>query len=196
MRGRAALVAAIVALCVGLSGCAIPTQSSPQAIPPSKVPSDLLNPHLPTTTTTQLNPASYVQVKVFLLDTNNQFQPESRFVQTPAPLKAVLGILMEGPLASETAEGVTTALPHDVAVLSVTSQSNNVVTVNMNSAFGQISDNPELAVGQIVATVVGQLGLAAGVFFEINGQHTQVPIANGSEVAGPVYLNQVIPAAA
>ena len=28
--------------------------------------------------------------------------------------------------------------------------------------------------------------------FEVDGQHTPVPIANGSQVSGPVYLLEVI----
>ena len=59
----------------------------------------------------------------------------------------------------------------------------------MNTAFGQITgNNTELAVAQIVATVATENGLATGVIFEIDGQRTSVPIANGSQVAGPVYL--------
>jgi len=39
-----------------------------------------------------------------------------------------------------------------------------------------------------VATVAAETGAGTGVLFEIEGQHTSVPVANGSEVAGPVYL--------
>ena len=49
-------------------------------------------------------------------------------------------------------------------------------------------NDTELAVAQIVATVASENGLGTGVIFEIEGQRTSVPIANGSQVAGPVYL--------
>ena len=63
------------------------------------------------------------------------------------------------------------------------------MTVNMNAAFGAITGNStELAVAQIVATVATENGLSTGVVFEIDGQRTSVPIANGSQVTGPVYL--------
>ena len=63
------------------------------------------------------------------------------------------------------------------------------MTVNMNAAFGAITGNSiELAVAQIVATVATENGLNTGVLFEIDGQRTSVPIANGSQVTGPVYL--------
>ena len=184
-RFAAAVVAAVV--CCALAGCAIPTQGAPQSIPASKVPLSLLNPHPPTTTTTL--PNSYVQVKVFFLTADTQLlQPEGRLLPPPAPLDSILASLMKGPSQSEAASGITTAIPDNVAVLS-TSVQGDVVTVNMNSAFGQITgNNTELAVGQIVATVAEAIGLGTGVIFEINGQHTLVPVANGSEVSGPVYL--------
>ena len=55
-----------------VAGCAIPTQSAPSTIAPSKVPFNLLDPHLPTTTTTQPKPSSLVPVKVFFLNSSNQ----------------------------------------------------------------------------------------------------------------------------
>ncbi len=173
-------------LCCALAGCGIPTQGSPQSIPASKVPPALLDPHPPTTTTT--TPNSFVQVEVFFLTASSQLQPEDRLLQPPAPLQSILSSLMTGPSQTEAASGLTTAIPDDVAVLSTTTQG-NVVTVNMNSAFGQITGNDtELAVGQIVATVAAAIGWGTGVMFEIDGQHTSVPIANGSQANGPVYL--------
>ena len=60
----------------------------------------------------------------------------------------------------------------------------NIVTVNFNTAFGQITGTAtEQAVAQVVTTVVNETSLATGVVFEINGTHTEVPIANGSQVA-------------
>ena len=70
-------------------------------------------------------------------------------------------------------------------MLGVSTQPGNIVTVNLNSAFGEITGpNTELAVGQIVWTVANEVGLTTGVVFEIDGLRTSVPIANGSLVAG------------
>jgi spore germination protein GerM len=130
-----------------------------------------------------------VAVQVFFLNTSNALTQVQRFVAAPAPLIAVLGALLEGPSSSDP-QGISTAIPSNVKVLSVAMQS-GVVTVNMNAAFGAITGNSiEEAVSQIVATVAIDQGNNPGVLFEIDGQRTSVPIANGSqsEPNVPVYL--------
>ncbi len=155
---------------------------------PSKVPFNLLNPELPTTTTTLPKPTSLVPVKVFFLNTGSELTAASRVVASPAPLTAIISSMLAGPTKAETAQGLTTAIPSNVSVLSTTTQG-NIVTVNMNAAFGAITGTSiELAVGQIVATIATENGFDTGVVFEIDGQRTSVPIANGSQVTGPVYL--------
>jgi spore germination protein GerM len=192
VRRRTGQAMLLIALCGALAGCAVPTQGAPQTIPSSKVPFSLLNPHVPTTTTTLPDLSSLVPVKVYFLNAGSQLQAEDRVVPAPAPVQAILASLLVGPSQGEAANGVTTALPSNVTVLSTSTQG-NVVTVNMNSAFAQITgNNTELAVAQIVATVANENGLGTGVVFEIEGQHTNVPIANGSQVSGPVYLLEVI----
>ena len=47
-----------------------------------------------------------------------------------------------------------------------------------------------------MSTVANEVGPGTGVIFEIDGQRTSVPIANGSLVAGPVYLLEFFNAAA
>lgn len=185
----ATLASLVLAAGVAVAGCGIPTQRVPSALARAKVPFNLLDPHPPTTTTTQPKPSSLVPVKVFFSGKNSQLVPVQRYVAAPAPLSAVVDAMLAGPTNAETSLGLTTAIPADVAVLSVTSPQNGIVTVDMNTAFGQITGaNSELAVAQIVATVATEAGLNTGVLFEIDGQRTSVPIANGQQVAGPVYL--------
>ncbi len=187
MRRRlAALILSVLALVA--TGCAIPTQSSPSVMPSSKVPFGLLNPHPPTTTTTQPKPSSFVPVKVFFLNSAAQLTPAVRYVAAPAPLDAIVRAMLAGPYSSESAQGITTAIPSDVAVLSVTPPQNNIVTVNLNDVGTITGSNSELAVAQIVTTIVTASGVNTGVLFEIDGQRTSVPIANGSQVSTPVYL--------
>jgi hypothetical protein len=158
-----------------------------------------LNPHPPTTTTTLPNPSSLISVTVYFLDANLRLHPESRLVPSTASLQSILTVLIQGPTSGEVANNVTTALPNDIAVISATPSTatgSSVVTVNMNSAFSQITgNNAEQAVGQIVATVGAENGYNTGVVFEVDGQHTSVPIANGSQVSGPVYVLEFLSAA-
>lgn len=195
-RRLAALAVLVVAFAA--AGCSIPTQSAPSTVSPSKVPFHLLDPHPSTTTTTQPKASSYVSVKVFFINAaTQQLQAESRLEQPPAPLTSILAAMLQGPTSAETASGVFSAIPSNVNVLTATTTAPNVVTVNMNQAFAQIQGtNTELSVAQVVATVAAENGLGTGVIFEIDGQRTSVPIANGSLVAGPVYLFQFLSAAA
>jgi spore germination protein GerM len=186
----------MVLLGVFAAGCAIPTQGSPSSIAASRVPFHLLDPHPPaTTTTTQPKPSSYVGVKVFFLNANanNALAPADRLVGAQAPLTAIITALVAGPTIGDSAAGLTTAIPSDVIVLSAATTAPNVVTVNFSATFGQITGTAtEQAVAQVVATVVNEVGFGTGVIFEIAGERTQVPIANGSQVAGPVYILQFL----
>jgi Sporulation and spore germination len=194
VRRRGGAAALLLVALIG-AGCAIPTQGTPSTMSPSKVPFHLLDPHLPTTTTTQPKPSSLLPVKVFFLNSTNGLVPVQRVVAAPAPLTAIITSMLAGPGVAETRQGISTAIPSDVAVLSTTTQG-NIVTVNMNDAFGQITGNSiELAVSQIVATIANEIGPTTGVVFEIEGQRTSVPIANGSQVAEPVYLIEFLPVA-
>jgi spore germination protein GerM len=185
---------------VTVAGCAIPTQSRPSTVSPTHVPFQLLNPHVPTTTTTTPPATSLVPVTIFLLQSNqsNFLTALSRVVTSPAPLTAVLTDLLAGPTTAEAASGITTAIPNNVAVLSASAPVGNVVTVNFNDAFGAITGaNIELAVSQVVATVAaGQDNPYIGVLFEIAGQRVPVPIASGAQVPGPVYQLQFVPPSA
>ncbi|HUE07393.1 MAG TPA: GerMN domain-containing protein [Acidimicrobiales bacterium] len=186
----------ILPLAALAAGCAVPTQGSPSAIPSARVPFHLLDPHPPTTTTTQPKPSAYVGVKVYFLNTNanNALTPTDRLVSAPAQLPAIITALVTGPSSGDSAAGLITAIPSDVVVISAAATSQNVVTVNFSTAFGQITGTAtEQAVAQVVTTVVDNTSPGTGVVFEINGTHTSVPIANGSLVAGPVYLLNVIP---
>ena len=63
--------------------------------------------------------------------------------------------------------------------------------MNFNQAFGQIAaSDTELAVAQVVFTVAAETSLTTGVLFQINGQTIPVPVGDGSQQTGPVYLSQ------
>ena len=188
---RAWRVLGLAALSV-TAACGVPTQNAPQVIAKAQVPFHLLDPEAPTTTTvTTPSPAFTVPVLVYLVNPTSQYLVSSqRLVAPPAQLSAVLDALLAGPTASELALGVQTAFSSGVRVLSA-GVSGGVATVNFNSAFGDIT-GPEqiLAVAQVVFTVTSQLTPETGVTFEIGGTPTNVPVATGAQVPGPVHLLQ------
>jgi hypothetical protein len=193
VKARRRRILALVALPLAVAACAVPTQNGPSTIAPSHVPFNLLNPTPPTTSTTQPNPSSLVPVKIYYLSPTQQLQSVNRVVVLPAALTSVISALVAGPTSSETSNGITTAIPNNVMVLTAVAQG-SMVTVNFNDAFGQITGtSTELAVSQVVATIAAQNGLSTGVIFEIDGQRTSVPIASGAQVPGPVYLLQFVP---
>jgi hypothetical protein len=173
------------------AGCGIPTQQQPVAISPDRVPLGLVSPTLPNTATTQPNPKSEVNVTIYLLQgPTNALVARQRVVQTPAPLKSILTSLMAGPEVAETADGISTAIPNTVNVLSVIKRG-SIVTVNLDTTFGEITgSDTELAVAQVVATVAAQNGANTGVLFQIDYGPISVPIASGALVPGPVTLSQ------
>jgi hypothetical protein len=192
---RLGAVCSVLISGLAAASCAIPTQQAPNGIPANRVPFGLLNHQLPTTTTTPPKPS--VPVKIFLLGANQSLVAETRLVQVPAALSAVVDSLLNGPIRTEEAAGITTAIPNNVQVVSTTvTKTPELVTVNFNDAFAQITGGAtELAVAQVVATVVTQTGYGTGVFFEIGGVPTNIPIASGAEVPGPVYLWQFLTSA-
>jgi len=188
---RSPLIGAIVIAGLVAAGCAIPTQSVPSAIPASRVPFGLLNPKLPTTTTSQ--PKASVSEKIYLVGSNDRLVEANRVVSIPAPLKAVIVSLLGGPSQhEEQTSHISTAIPDKVDVISARlTKDPPVATVNFSQAFGQIIGSAtELAVAQVVFTVVSYSGLSTGVVFEIDGQPITVPVANGQQTSGPVYLSQ------
>jgi hypothetical protein len=181
---------ALVILGLATASCAIPTQSVPNAIPANRVPFNLLNPHLPPPTT---NPPASVPVKIYLLGPNRRLVAESRLVDTPAPLKSVVFQLLQGPTQKEGRAGIKTAIPGNVRVVAavVSGSPDDIATVEFNDAFSQIpASEAELAVAQVVFTVVAETSLTTGVLFQIDGVTIPVPVPNAAPVTGPVYISQ------
>jgi len=194
-RRHPALAASVLLFAATLvAGCGVPTGDGPTAIPKAQVPFGLLAPEAPTTTSTTVPPSTFsVPVTVFFVSSNRQYLVASpRSVAPPGTLTAVLDVLLAGPSAIDSENGVTTALPVGVHLLDV-AVSGGVATVNFNLAFGQISGTQQvLAVAQVVYTVTSQLGPNAGVQFEIAGTAIPVPIASGAQASGPVHLLQYL----
>ncbi len=196
--GLAALVGVLAA------SCGIPTNSSPQAIAKSNVPSHLLNPTSPSTSTT-LNPPVPVGVtqQIFLVDPTLHLVAKNRNIAPPASLSQVLNALLLGPTAAESLAGIQSFVSGTAGQGS--SSSNRVVAtvadgvatidfaVNPVQVVG--STQPLLAIAQIVYTATGQPGVNS-VLIEIAGLPIDVPTApDGALVSTPVTKAQYLPQA-
>ena len=198
--GRLAALGATVALAVALCGCGVPTSGAPRAISKNQVPTPPAS--APTTTTP---PADDIAVTIVLLDsTTNGYHPVIRYApQELDRLASVLTDLLVGPQPGEVLHGLTTAIPATTKLIGVSPNPagtpgvvpSEPVTVNLSADFLEINGLSQvLAVEQVVFTVDCDLSATTRVVFEVAGNVTPVPIANGTSVSRPVTAADYLPA--
>jgi len=191
-RVLAGTVVALAALALG--ACGIPTGTSPSPIAKADVPYHLLNP--PTTTTTAPGgpPAVGVPEIIFLVAPSGHLVPATREVAVPASLTQVVGALLAGPTATESAAGVQSFLSR-TGVQVTLAPAGGVATVSFTTDPIQVvGPDQTLAIAQVVYTVTQQPGVT-GVTFAIAGKAIEVPTAAGAQVPGPVGRADYLPQA-
>jgi len=190
-RDAAGVVLALVAL--GSAACGIPTASTPTPIAKSDVPYRLLTPPTTTTTLPGTPPAVGVAEQIFLVSPDGHLVAATREVAVPASPTQVVGALLAGPTATETAAGIQSFLTQ--SGVQVTTQAGGVATVDFSTNPIQVvGPDQTLAIAQVVYTVTQQPGIA-GVTFEIDGKAIEVPTAAGAQVPGPVGRIDYLPQA-
>ena len=186
----------VVAL--GLAGCGVPVDRQPAALSRSGVPFGLLDPSSPTTTATTAPSPIEVPVQIYLIGITGRLAPVERDVPVTSPdLAVVLGALVAGPTAAESAAGLQSALPAQTTVLGATI-AGGVATVNLGGTFGQLVGPAQIqAVAQVVFTASLLPGVT-GVTFELSGVAVEVPVASGAQVpvASTAQFAPLAPAAA
>jgi hypothetical protein len=191
---RAAATAALLLVALVTAACGIPTGRGPTAIGKSDVPFQLLNPTPTGTVTSTLPPSVAVPEQIFLVAPSQSLIAANRDVEIPATLSEVLGALLEGPTATESAAGLQTYLAGTRTQVTATVAA-GIATVNFSVNPVQVVGPAieTIAIAQVVYTATQQPGVT-GVSFEIAGQPIEVPIDSGADVAGPVdrssYLAQ------
>ena len=192
-RRRAACLA-VVGTALGLAACGIPTAASPTPIAKSDVPYHLLNPATTTTTLAGSPPAVGVPEQIYLVAPNGHLVAATREVAVPASLTQVVGALLAGPTATESASGIQSFLNRtgvQVALASATGVATVSFTTNPIQVVGP---DQTLAIAQVVYTLTQQPGVT-GVTFEIAGKSIEVPTAAGAQVPGPVTRADFVPQA-
>ena len=191
---RVRVVAALVAVVLGLAACGIPTASAPTPIARSDVPYHLLNPPPTTTTVPGSTPAVGVAEQIFLVAPNGHLVAATREVAVPASPTQVMGALLAGPTTTESASGIQSFLSR-TGVQVVLTGSTGVATVDFTSNPIQVvGPDQTLAISQVVYTLTQQPGVT-GVSFEIAGKAIEVPTAAGAPVPGPVARADYVPQA-
>jgi hypothetical protein len=191
---RVRVVAALVAVVLGLAACGIPTASAPTPIARSDVPYHLLNPPPTTTTVPGSTPAVGVAEQIFLVAPNGHLVAATREVAVPASPTQVMGALLAGPTTTESASGIQSFLSR-TGVQVVLTGSTGVATVDFTSNPIQVvGPDQTLAISQVVYTLTQQPGVT-GVSFEIAGKAIEVPTAAGAQVPGPVARADYVPQA-
>ena len=182
LRARAATVAAAVTV-ISLTGCGVPSDRSPSAIPRRAIPFGLLAPSTKSTTTTSAPSPVAATVQIYLVGPNGHLVKVAREVPaSQASLDTALDALVKGPTNEEAAAGLQSDVPAQTVVLGASIGVGGVATVNLGGTFGQLVGQAQiLAVAQIVFTATGVAGVT-GVTFELLGQPVNVPVANGAQV--------------
>ena len=189
MKRKNLLVLCLIALVT--SACGIPTSSQPDVVSKHNVPFHLLSPDSSSTTTTTEPALAYAQENIFLLDNAGKAISVRRDVSVPATLTAVLTALIAGPTSAEASQGITSALPSDLKVISI-ALVGSTVTLNFNTAFGKINGAAETqAVGQVVLTTTDQPQISA-VSFQIDSKPISVPTSSGVVTSAPVTAAQYV----
>ena len=189
MAGTVAVLAVLV-----LGACGIPTASSPSPIAKGDVPYHLLNPPTTTTTTPGAPPAVGVAELIYLVAPSGHLVAASRVLAVPASLTQVVGALLAGPTAKESASGVQSFLNLTGAQVTV-APAGGVADVNFTTNPIQVvGPDQTLAIAQVVYTVTQQPGVT-GVTFAFGGKAIEVPTAAGAQVPGPVGRADYLPQA-
>ncbi|MEW6153203.1 MAG: GerMN domain-containing protein [Actinomycetota bacterium] len=175
----AAVVLAVVAL--ALSGCGVPSDSSPRTISADRVPFGLLEPddgRAPTTA----GPGA-TATTVYLVGDERLVAAE-RDVAGPPGVATSIRALLSGPTEAEARRGLRTAVPPTAAV-ALAATVGDTVTLDLSRWFTEAAGGPEevLAIAQIVYTVTGVEGVGAARF-TLAGRAVEVPGGDGTLRSG------------
>ena len=190
MRRVRTLVGVVVAALL-LGGCTlVPTASSPQVVPNSKIPYGLLDPTIPGTNGASVQ---FITQPVWIVDATGHLDPASRIVPVPPALTTVLRQLILGPSTIERAAGYVSALPTDLVLVSA-SIHGGVAYINLATSLSHLSKARQiLAVGQLVFTSK-DMGATNGVKILEAGHVQELLLPNGSHatVATPADFERLL----
>lgn len=175
-----------IAATILLIGCGVPIQRQPAPIDPDAVPSRLQGSPSPTPGATSATPGRPVVQVVFVQ--KDQLVTLVREAPGPAAadrLQTVIAALLAGPASTEQANGLTSALPPELALAVRDVQGDRVELELSGETDGRSATENVLAVGQIVLSVTA-LPTIREVTFSRNGRRVEALLADGALTTAPL----------
>ena len=179
-RGVSGLPLVTAAVALAVASCGIPTENSPRELPDAQA--DVFG-------RVQTGDEAAGSNQIYLLapvdaDEAERLRSVSRDVE--AEPAEVLTSLFAGPNTEERDTGIDTALPVELELLTTPRSLGQVLTVNVNDAFGELTpDALRFAVAQIVTTATDIDGVSA-VTIQVDGEDRVWPIGNQELVDRPL----------
>jgi spore germination protein GerM len=182
-----AVRAGVLAACLAVGACGVPTGDAPTTIPASDVPYGLAEPNATTAPPEQATPMVDPS-RLYLVAPDDSLVPRPREVTggtLDARLEDLLADLAAGPTEEERKEQLSTALPPEVQ-LEVAGVEGGVATVDLTAeAEPPTGWASRRAVAQIVLTATSVPGVRA-VLLTLAGEPVDVPLPSGELTADPV----------
>lgn len=163
--------------CALVAGCGVPTDEEPRALDRAAAPFRVFE------TQTPAQPDGEVQAQLYLVR-NGQVQPVQRQVPLPGSAQQVLQQLFDGPTESESASGLSTALPSGLRPQGLEVR-DRIAVVSLDGLDEQVRTDQVVAFAQIVATLVARPEID-GVRFRARDRDLPVPRGDGSLTDAPV----------
>ena len=168
--------AAICALLIAFpSGCGVPTESRPRAIPQDRVPAALSTPPSTPPTTDDRGDARFT---VFLID-GKRLRPALRTAAGSVTPATRLEALRAGPTVDEVASGLGSALDEDTSIR-ISQVTGGVATLDLPPALAALVGSDQLlALAQLVFTLTEDPAIGE-VIFTVDGKPVDVPVGDGT----------------
>jgi hypothetical protein len=213
VRAAAALVALLGALALAACGgedddatSGAPAESAPATDTPATTGEAAATTATQEATAVDIEDSAGSRMVAIYLDLNEKVHPVRRLVGSGRPeLRPVLEHLLAGPTPEELAAGYTSAIPPGVQLLGIEGEGTDTVTVDLSSQFGTVGTplSAQLALAQLVHTVVYEKGPSVSVVVQLDGQPITAlgeilvdgpqTVANVEDVTPPVLVQWPLP---
>lgn len=166
-------VAAIATTTILLAGCGIPNEAGPVAIDSA----------VPTTAVPSSPPAGSELVTVYFVSTSNRLVASRAGILSG--VRSAINHLLAGPSSSQSASGMTSAIPGGTKLLSAT-VSGSLAKLDFSDQLASVSGQEQLLAFAQIVTTATSLSNINSVEISVAGQTVNAPLPDGTLAQGPV----------